>query len=116
MESISVSSKGQVVIPKNVRERLGIKAGSRLELTEAGGELRLRPVERPRKTATVAEGVGLAGYKGPRISLADMDRAVEEAVTERYLRSLRPAARKAAEARLEKLQSKKSRSVKPRGG
>lgn len=79
MNSISVSSKGQVVIPKDVRQRLGIKAGSRLELTEAGSELRLRLEKRPGKTATVAEGRGLAGYKGPRISDEEMNRAIREA-------------------------------------
>jgi len=79
MSSVSVSSKGQVVIPKNVRERLGIRTGSRLELTEAAGELRLRPERLPGKTATVAEGRGLAGYKGPRISIEEMNRAVREA-------------------------------------
>lgn len=78
MDSISVSSKGQVVIPKQVRQRLGIQAGSRLELTEAGGELRLRLAKRPGKTATVEEGVGLARYKGPRVSIAEMNRAVRK--------------------------------------
>ena len=43
----NVTSKGQVTIPKKVRERLGIEAGSAVdfELTEAG-EVVLRPVVR----------------------------------------------------------------------
>lgn len=93
MSSVSVSSKGQVVIPAEVRQRLGIKTGSRLELTEVGGEVRLKPLQRPGKTATVEEGIGLAGYKGPTISIEEMDSAVREAAAERYLRSL-PAATK----------------------
>lgn len=79
MNSVSVSSKGQVVIPKEVRRRLGIKAGSRLEISESGGELRLRLAQRPGKTATVAEGLGLAGYKGPLVSIEEMNRAILEA-------------------------------------
>lgn len=82
MNSVSVSSKGQVVIPKEVRQRLGIKAGSRLEISESGGELRLRLTHRPGKTATVAEGLGLAGYKGPRVTIAEMNRAIREAAGE----------------------------------
>jgi antitoxin PrlF len=43
----NVTSKGQVTIPKKVRDRLGIEAGSAVafELTEAG-EVVLRPVAR----------------------------------------------------------------------
>lgn len=46
----TVTSKGQVTIPKQVRERLGIRAGSRVafELTE-GGEVVLRPVAAGRR-------------------------------------------------------------------
>jgi len=78
MSSVSVSSKGQVVIPKDVRQRLGIKPGSRLEFTESGGELRLRLAKRPGKTATLAEGLGLAGYKGAPVSIEDMDKGVRK--------------------------------------
>lgn len=78
MDSISVSSKGQVVIPKEVRQRLGIQAGSRLQISEVGGELRLRLAKRPGKTGSVASGRGLARYKGPRVSIAEMNRAVRE--------------------------------------
>jgi AbrB family looped-hinge helix DNA binding protein len=43
----NVTSKGQVTIPKKVRDRLGIAAGSAVafELTDAG-EVVLRPVAR----------------------------------------------------------------------
>lgn len=51
MQSISVSTRGRVVIPKSVRLRLGIEAGSRLELTEAGDEWILRVAKRPEKTS-----------------------------------------------------------------
>lgn len=48
----TVTSKGQVTIPKLVRERLGIRAGSMVafELTE-GGEVVLRPVTAGRRRA-----------------------------------------------------------------
>ena len=46
----NVTSKGQVTIPKKVRERLGIEAGSAVafELTDAG-EVVLRAVGRGRR-------------------------------------------------------------------
>jgi antitoxin PrlF len=39
MMTSTVSEKGQVTVPKHLRERLGIKAGDRLEFAEEGGRL-----------------------------------------------------------------------------
>jgi len=39
IETIRVSSKGQIVIPEHVRKRLRIKKGSRLVLVERGNKI-----------------------------------------------------------------------------
>jgi AbrB family looped-hinge helix DNA binding protein len=39
METVSVSSKGQISIPKATRERLGIREGTRLKLREEGSRI-----------------------------------------------------------------------------
>lgn len=76
MISVSVSSKGQVVIPLEVRRRLGMSPGTKLELREVGGEVRLRPAQRPGKTATLESALGLAKHKGRAISVEQMDEGV----------------------------------------
>ena len=70
-----LSTKGQLIIPKEVRERLGWRAGTELEVEERGAEVILRPpVVVP---ATSLDGLkGCAGYRGPRRTLEDMEAAV----------------------------------------
>ena len=44
METGSVTTKGQLVIPARIRRRFGIKAGTRIRFIERGGEIVLQPV------------------------------------------------------------------------
>ena len=43
--AVSVTSKGQVTIPKRVRDALGITPGSKVEFDVAGGGARLKLVK-----------------------------------------------------------------------
>jgi AbrB family looped-hinge helix DNA binding protein len=45
-ESAYVTSKGQVVVPARLRRKFGIKAGTRLNFTEADGQIMIQPVTR----------------------------------------------------------------------
>jgi AbrB family looped-hinge helix DNA binding protein len=42
MEFTSVTSKGQVTIPKELRQRLGIRQGSRIEFSLVGDHVEMR--------------------------------------------------------------------------
>jgi transcriptional pleiotropic regulator of transition state genes len=44
MKAVKVTSKGQVTIPVEIRESLGIDEHSYLEVIEAGHEIRLRKI------------------------------------------------------------------------
>lgn len=51
MSTVTLSSKGQLVIPKSVRDDARVAAGSQLEVRYLDGEIRLRPVARAAATA-----------------------------------------------------------------
>ena len=85
-----VSEKGQVVVPKALRDLKGWPAGTDLEALDVDDGVLLRP-RRAAKSLTVAEAVvrlrELYVHNGPPVSLEQMrDDAADEAA-ERYSRS-----------------------------
>jgi len=67
-DDATVTSKGQVTIPKRIREKLGLEAGSELEFVlESDGSVRVRPKE-----------PALDRLRAVKESLADHDVDVEE--------------------------------------
>jgi AbrB family looped-hinge helix DNA binding protein len=71
-----VSSKGQVIIPKGVRERHGWSAGVELEVDDQGDSVVLRRAGQFRPTK-VEDVYGCLKHDGPPISVAAMDEAVQ---------------------------------------
>ncbi|MBK7299147.1 MAG: AbrB/MazE/SpoVT family DNA-binding domain-containing protein [Moraxellaceae bacterium] len=55
--STTVTSKGQVTIPKVIRQQLGICQGSQIEFIEVDGHVELRVVSRPAEV--LVSGFGL---------------------------------------------------------
>lgn len=70
-----LSAKGQVVIPKDVRDRLKLKPGARFEVVENGGSISLKPLgyRNPFRRTTIEELFALPGYNGPPKSIEEMD-------------------------------------------
>lgn len=77
-----VSSKGQIVIPKPLRDRWGIEEGAVVSFTEDANGLHLK-VRRETTRADILQslqaGLGLAAYVGPARSPADMRAGVKSA-------------------------------------
>ena len=71
-----LSTKGQLILPKELRERHQWKAGTEFEVFEKGNDLVLRPVDRLPET-TLDEIVGCIKYDGPPRSLREMEEAIE---------------------------------------
>jgi len=71
MAGVSVTSKGQVTIPKRVRQALGITPGSRVEFDLDRGGARLKLLKR-RAPSRIEDGPAILHYAGPRIPIAQM--------------------------------------------
>ena len=79
METVRVSSKGQIVIPKSLRAAFHIEAGSELTIFAEGEEIHLRQAEQRFARTDIALGLGLLAKPGRKASEpAEIKRAVGE--------------------------------------
>jgi AbrB family looped-hinge helix DNA binding protein len=87
METTRLSSRGQIVLPKSIRDRHAWKPGMEFEVEDAGdGKVLLRRTKRA-STTTLDEVVGCLKVKGKRRTLAQMDAGAKEYVRKNYDRS-----------------------------
>lgn len=85
MAETTISSKGQVVLPKAMREKRRWKAGTKLTVEERPEGLLLKPLEKKKKF-TVSDWRGMLKYKGPARTIEEMNAAIEEEVRRRHAR------------------------------
>jgi AbrB family looped-hinge helix DNA binding protein len=60
MPTTTATSKGQIVIPSEIRKRLSIKQGTRFNIEERGDEIILRPLT----SENIKKMAGILGSKG----------------------------------------------------
>lgn len=73
MSTVTVSEKGQVVIPASIRKSLGITPGCQLDFSMEGNSIRVE-VQRKISPSTIDEGFGMLVCKAPgKRSLKDFD-------------------------------------------
>ena len=75
MREVSVTSKGQVTIPKDVRDALGITTGTRVKIMAVGPAAQIT-VARKTKPSRVEDGPKICNYRGPTLTIDDMERAI----------------------------------------
>ncbi|HEX3535967.1 MAG TPA: AbrB/MazE/SpoVT family DNA-binding domain-containing protein [Stellaceae bacterium] len=83
--STTVSTKGQVILPKPIRDRRRWKAGTRLLVEETPEGVLLKP--EPLFPPTRPEDVyGVLKYSGPAKTIEEMDEAIAREVKRRRAR------------------------------
>ncbi len=78
IEVTSVSSKGQIVIPKKIRQEIGIKEGTKVVVVCDGENVLLKPIEAPgyetfKKLIKQTD----AFVKKHRITKADLEKTIK---------------------------------------
>jgi AbrB family looped-hinge helix DNA binding protein len=85
-----MSAKGQVVIPKAVRDRLQWKEGAALDVVETGSGVLLRPSGTERERITIEEFRRRhPPQPGPRLTLEQMNEAVLREAARRFAGKMR---------------------------
>ena len=57
MNTVTVSSKFQVVIPKEIREPIGLRVGTKLEILSYGSRIELIPIQPMKALKGIFKGI-----------------------------------------------------------
>jgi AbrB family looped-hinge helix DNA binding protein len=85
METTRLSTKGQVIIPKAVRESRSWSPGMRFTVEETKEGILLRPAKLVPRT-TLEQVSGMLKWNGKPATTADMDEAIAREVRRRHAR------------------------------
>ncbi len=70
--SVTLTSKGQITLPKNIREKLNLQIGDKLEfLIQDDGTAKMIPL-----TSSVKQLKGIVAKPQKAVSLEDMEKAI----------------------------------------
>lgn len=83
MITTTLSGKGQIVIPKALRESRRLRPGTRFIVEEISAGILLRPNRKFTPTRP-EDGLGCTGYKGPAINVQEMDQAIQRDIRKRW--------------------------------
>jgi len=82
VQVIKLSSKGQVVVPKSIRDRYNWNTGQELSVIDMGDGIVLKPAQ-PFKPTTIDQVAGRLKYTGRPVSLDEMEAAIKKGALER---------------------------------
>ncbi len=83
MESTRLSSKGQVIIPKALRDAHHWQAGQELIAINTGDGILLKP-KKPFQETKLEDVAGCLSYEGKAKTLDELDNAIRQGVLEQW--------------------------------
>ena len=96
MPTVTVSAKGWIVIPKEIRERHGIRKGDKVHVSDLGGQISIIPAT---KGDPIERAYGMFKGPGPSMTqaLVEDHRLEVEREERKYQESLKRRERRVAE-------------------
>jgi AbrB family looped-hinge helix DNA binding protein len=89
VNTVTISSKGQIVIPASIRRKIKLKKNDRLVVEEEGGRIILKPVTK------LSELMGIdKGKVNNWREILEEDRKAEDAEYERIIKNMKTAKKK----------------------
>lgn len=82
MQTTKLSSKGQVIIPKILRNRYNWNTGQVLNVIDTGNGILLEP-SHPFKKTKLEQVAGILRYAGESVSIEQMEEAIKKGALER---------------------------------
>jgi antitoxin PrlF len=84
MSTATMTTKGQITVPADVRAKLRLVPGSKLDFVEQpDGSYKIRT-----KTGDIRRIKGIVKYDGPPVSIEEMKDAIGAAIAEDFKRSV----------------------------
>ncbi|MCP5095160.1 MAG: AbrB/MazE/SpoVT family DNA-binding domain-containing protein [Chloroflexi bacterium] len=83
MNTTKLSSKGQIIIPKSIREEYNWQPGVEFFIVDTGDGIFLKP-KTPFPATTIDEVAGCLPYDGATVSQEKMDAAIQKGVLEHW--------------------------------
>jgi len=85
MQITKLSSKGQIVVPKSIRDARHWRPGTKLVVEDVPGGVILKPAK-PFAPTTYEQVEGFLKYRGRPKTLKEMDEGVTKMIRERHAR------------------------------
>ena len=83
MNTTKLSSKGQIIVPKWVREAYNWEPGLEFTVIDTGDGILLKP-KRPLPPTTLENVAGCLAYEGAAKTVEEMETAVQEGIAEAW--------------------------------
>jgi AbrB family looped-hinge helix DNA binding protein len=83
MPTAKITSKGQITIPKKVREELHLKSGDKISIETEGNSARIIP----NRTSILDRAGALQDFTKKKATLKEMNDAIAKGISEKYERS-----------------------------
>jgi AbrB family looped-hinge helix DNA binding protein len=81
---VEIDKAGRILIPKRMRDAMGLRPGSRLRVAQDYGELRLEP-DLPEPRLEMRDGL-LVMVGGPPVTVEDVNEAIRQGYEDRHRR------------------------------